>query len=103
MYRVNITAVAPALITTQPTIKLEVILDKGEGTMTTTRNTTINPTPGDTAPSGFYIDENSAKHTLSDFLSALTTFRMKAVVGDVFFNIPLLPGERFSIGSITVS
>jgi hypothetical protein len=103
MFNVGLTSVGRALIRKQPTILLDAIIVKGDGSATTSRNLIVVPSRPDAVPSGFYIDENGNKLVLRTFLSELNTFPMRAVAGDVYFEIQLKPGERYAIGAIRVA
>lgn len=103
LYQTIIVPVPPAMITKQPNISFLAVINKGIGTTTTTRFKTVYPTIPDSAPVGIYVDAGGNTLPLTTFLSNMTTFGMKFVIGEVYFVVELLSGERFSLGEVIIS
>ncbi len=99
-YTITMSSVAPALITSQSSIVLYAVINNSIGA---SRNVTVSPSIPDSASSGFYIDANGNKQSLNTFLSNLNVFPIQAIVGDVYFSIPLMTGEYFATGLLQVS
>ncbi len=101
-FTLTLTCVAPALITSQPTIFLDAIINKSNGATVQSRNVTVSPSVPDAPPSGFYIDSNGDKQLLTTFVSNLNVFGIRAVSGDVYFSVPLMMGESFGGGVLRI-
>jgi len=84
--------VAPSLITSQPKLRLALVINSS-GVLGTSRNAVVEAETPDSATSGLYFDKDDNQHVLLTSLNNLNTFPMKVVIGDVYFHVPLTANE----------